>query len=346
MGFNDRKRIKRNPQNPGKLILDWRTFDNCWRYNVRGDGELMKSFFPGLSARYGDARNLKFIVLEPALYQVTGRNKAGSHRVSSNLCLPGVMDRLVVYRRAIRADDWEIIGKGYYSDIKDEVTSNRNGGQWANTVAIYLLQGEFAPYDPDKDEVGKFKEVKIGQIAYLTMRGFSSKLGWDKSAAAHGLDPRNCAGVVASNTESFLNEAEKKSEKDKYYPSFKFLQFEEVPKIGDKLRDIGNEAFDKLDAFLKLHFDYYSEDPDEEPEEGLDDGPVDEDAPEPEMAPRDTDEPGEEKKKRGSRKTKTEQAVEARRKELKGEAAMEKVTEEEPEENEEGGSDPLGDLPF
>lgn len=331
MGFKDRKRVKRNPQNPGKLTLDWRTFDNCWRYSVRGDEHLMKNQFPGLEARYGDARNLKFIVLEPALYQVTGRNKAGSHRISSNLCQPGVMDRLVVYRRAIRSDDWEILAKGFYSDIKDEVTSNRNGGQWASTVAIYLLEGEFAPYDPEKEELGKPKKVKIGQIAYLTMRGFSSKLGWDKSAAAFGLDPQNCAGVVATNTESFLNEAEKKSEKDKYYPSFNFLQFEEVPKIGEQLREIGNKAFDILSHFLGEHFDYYAAAGDEEAAPSEDD---------------DDDTKGnshyeeaeeEDEKPKGRRKTKTEQAVEARKAELKGEKKMEKVIEEDEEAPEEVG---------
>lgn len=329
MGFKDRKRVKRNPQNPGKLTLDWRTFDNCWRYSVRGDEHLMKNLFPGLEARYGDARNLKFIVLEPALYQVTGRNKAGSHRISSNLCQPGVMDSLVVYRRAIRADDWEILAKGFYSDIKDKVTSSQNGGQWASTVAIYLLEGEFAPYDPEKEEVGKPKKVKIGQIAYLTMRGFSSKLGWDKSAAAFGLDPQNCAGVVAINAESFLNEAEKKSEKDKYYPSFNFLQFEEVPKIGEQLREIGNKAFDTLNDFLGKHFDYYAAAGDDEA------APADDDDDDAKWSGNSRHEEAEEEgkgdEKPGWRKTKTEQAVAARKAELEGEKKMEKVTEEDEE---------------
>lgn len=330
MGFKNRKTTRNNPQNPGKLTFDWRTYDNCWRYSVRGDDQLMKNLFPGLKARYGDARNLKCIVLEPALYQITGRNKQGSHRISSNLCRPGIMDRLTIYRRAIKADDWEILGKGYWSDLKDEVTGARNGGQWAHTVAIYLLQADFAPYDPDKEESGPYKTVKIGQIAYLNMRGFSSKFGWDKSAAACNLDPKNCAGVVASNTESFLVEPEKKSDKAKYYPSFTFLQFEEVPKIGEQLREIGNEAFDTLDTFLQAHFDYYSSEEEEEGDENGDDGEAEEI--EVQEAPEDDFEKDEPKEKKGRRKTKTEQAVERRKAELKGEGAVEKITEEEPEE--------------
>ena len=357
MGFKNRKTTRNNPQNPGKLTFDWRTYDNCWRYSVRGDDQLMKNLFPGLKARYGDARNLKCIVLEPALYQITGRNKQGSHRISSNLCRPGIMDRLTIYRRAIKADDWEILGKGYWSDLKDEVTGARNGGQWAHTVAIYLLQADFAPYDPDKEESGPYKTVKIGQIAYLNMRGFSSKFGWDKSATACNLDPKNCAGVVASNTESFLVEPEKKSDKAKYYPSFQFLQFEEVPGegLGEQLREIGNKAFDTLDTFLQAHFDYYSSEEEEEDDEKGDDGEAEEievqEASEddfekfaeehPELAekmrtlmrakgiPVKGDEP---EKKKGRRKTKTEQAVERRKAELKGEGAVEKITEEEPEE--------------
>lgn len=338
MGFKDRTRVKKNPQNPGKMTFDWRTFDNCWRYSVKGDEHLMNNLFPGLKARYGDARNLKFIVLEPALYQIMGRNMQGSHRISSNLCLPGVMDRLTVYRRAIRADDWEILGKGYWSDLKDEVAGPRNGGQWAHTVAIYLLEADFAPYDPGKEEVGPYKKVKIGQIAYLQMRGFSSKLGWDKSAAAYSLDPKNCAGVVGSNTEAFLQEAEKKGEKAKFYPSFTFLQFDEIPKIGEQLRKIGNEQYDILDSFLKAHFDYYSAEEEAEPDEKEDDG-----GPDFEAGVTKGEEVDEEvETPKGRRMTKTEQAVHRRKAEIRGSQAVEKVTEED------DGRDPEipDDLPF
>ena len=328
MGFEDRKRVKKNPQNPGKLTFDWRTFDNCWRYSVRGDDHLMGNLFPGLAGKYGNARNLKFIVLEPALYQITGRNKQGSHRISSNLCLSGVMDKLTVYRRAIRVDEWEILGKGYWSDLIDKVTGAQNGGQWASTIAIYLLEAEFAPYDPKKEELGKYKKVKIGQIAYLQMRGFSSKLGWDKSAAAYSVDPKNCAGMVATNVESFLQEAEKKSEKDKFYPSFTFLQFDEIPKIGEELREIGNKMYDELAEFLGNHFEYYSEDEAEPDVEEEEEGAKGVDF----KKRMEEEEEEEEKKPKKRRKTKTEQAVEQRRAELKGEEAVEKIEEEEEEE--------------
>lgn len=331
--------------------MDWRTFDGGWRYAIRGDETLVKTQFPKFPGKYGNARNVRAIVLEPALYQITGRNKDSTHRVSSNLCKMGTMDHLTVYRRMIKGKDWEIIGRGSWQDMKDVVTSNRNNGKWTLTIAVLFLDAELAPYDKT-DGVGDYKKTAINQIGYIQLSGFGISLGWKNSAVAAGQDPDNCAGKVIENLEMLHQPGKGASDKDKYYPIFTFREFSEFGKSADKLEEIGNKAYDVFASFLEAHLDHYAPDGDEDAEPDDDDTI---EAPE-EETPEDMEDylsklPADlraqveaalvKKEKRKPRKTKTEKKQEEVARKAAGEEKFEKVEEEVDD-----GFEIPDDLPF
>ena len=380
-GFDSRKKVTRSPKSPVVLEFDWATYDNNWRYRFKmKDEDFHQQFGDVTQFKSGNARNLKFISLEPALYTAVGRNKEGTHRISANICKPATMDILTVFRRGRNNDDFEVVAQGPWNDIKDIVTSNRNGGSWAKVVAVWLLEAEVAGYNRETKKNEGWETIRPNCFAYLYLRGYSNMRGWTQSCkdGKIGVDPDNAAGFVVTNKESYEFKSEKKGEQDRYYPAFEFIEFEDIPKIGKKLKTLGSEKFEELDQYLSNHFEHYMSkiDPHENDEQEQDDIP---DAFKTEEEKKKEREKKEEpdittmvealkaagldeetilsvlKKKGGEPKlSKTEKAIEEKKKKNKGkedkpEYKKVQEEEEEEEENDDAGDDIFGDdedLPF
>lgn len=262
MGLKDKRKEQgfgNRVQSPADIYLTWNPTRGVFSYSLpEKDGQ---------EREMGDMKNLRFVILEPRLYKITGRND--NERIYSNLCMRFRHDLMQVWRRPFNGKPQKLNDKpAPYGDIRTLV--NGAQGRYTKVIAVHLLSAKKAIYDPDKGKSGRWsKNQKMDHLAFMNLTGNAIIKGWGASLDEHEIgDDKDTCGMAVKQDKTVETQGRDRS-KTYSQPVFEFTDLED----GSDILAAAEEKAKIVDAYLDEYFD--------EPDHFKDDEEVEEDKYEP-----------------------------------------------------------------
>ena len=270
--FKGRKRVifSERVVNPAQAVT-WNAQRGAWSF-VRG-----KKGEPDF--KIGDFRNIQGVILDPALYRITGKDKT-KRRVWSNLCYPERHDHLkVVYNNPAEPDTKpKVIFEGTYSelkDVKDNFPKSIPDCKFTRVIFVTLLKGEVSLYEDGRarkwEKFDYTKNLEEAPIVMLYLHGWAISKGYGQSVVDYNeaafLEDSTHEPVDAMNTDTmYFNQITAKNYKSDdgewLYPYFdlKNLPVDDgdakIATAAQAVADKADEHYEELVEFLdKLYAD-------------------------------------------------------------------------------------------
>jgi hypothetical protein len=268
--FRKKVSVGNSTRNPAQPIR-WNSQRGAWSFSSgrKGDPDF----------KLGNYRNIHGVILDPALYRVTGQDNQ-KRRVWSNLCYSDRHDHLkVTFKNGTEPDSKpKVIFEGTYGElksVKNNFPKSIPDCKFTRVIFVTLLKGEVSFYEEGRQrEWEKFdytENLEEAPMVMLYLHGWAINKGYGKSVEEYNTEaflanPQH-EPVDALNTDTMyfaqISEKNYRSDDDKWwYPYFKLTNLpidhgdKKKAKLAQAIADKSREHFEELDSFLdKLYAD-------------------------------------------------------------------------------------------